>query len=337
MPGLDQEVDAIIAEEGLTNDNSATEEPTITDDVTDDSSNIVVDDKPVEPPVVDDKDDVTDEPNTPPTDPVVEPLVTDTPDTSATETVQQAKTFLDNLNLSIDDIVQQDGSIKPFEDVIPAGQYLASQLTPVKVVDDTGKTHEFLLLDDVEKAFPDGFKAKNNIEQLKFEKGIMANEQAFDNAVKTYNGAKETYTKETSAIAQTKSDNARLRSEYTAMADAGLVPKIDGDPNDPKFLESAAVKELNAILNYMETKNKELSSKGLGTVTSLYVAKQLMQIEGEKAQKDDKKQAIINERKEVASLTNAPSSDDTNKPKPNNNNIPLSRLADMIIQEEGLR
>jgi hypothetical protein len=336
MPGLDQEVDAIIAEEGLTNDNSATEEPVAIDNTT--NTPIVEDDnKPVEPPVVDDKDDVVDKPDIPPTEPVVESSITDTPDTSATETVQEAKTFLDNLNLSIDDVVQQDGSIKPFEDVIPAGQYLVSQLTPVKVVDDTGKTHEFLLLDDVEKAFPDGFKAKNNIEQLKFEKGIMANEQAFDNAVKTYNGAKETYTKETSAIAQAQSDNARLRSEYTAMADAGLVPKIDGDPNDPKFLESAAVKELNAILNYMETKNKELSSKGLGTVTSLYVAKQLMQIEGEKVQKDDKKQSIINERKEVASLTNAPSSTDINKPKPNNNNIPLSRLADMIIQEEGLR
>lgn len=336
MPGLDQEADAIIAEEGLTNDTSATEEPPVVDDAPNDTP-VVEDDKPAEPPVVDDKDAHVDEPNTPPANPVAEPPAVEIPDTSATETVQEAKTFLDNLNLSINDVVQQDGSIRPFEEVISAGQYLASQLTPVKVVDDAGKTHEFLLLDDVERAFPDGFKAKNNIEQLKFEKGIMANEQAFDSAVKTYNGAKETYTKETSAIAQAQSDNARLRSEYTAMADAGLVPKIEGDPSDPKFLESAAVKELNTILNYMETKNKELSSKGLGTVTSLYVAKQLMQTEGDKAQKDDKKQSIINERKEVASLTNAPSSADTNKPKPSNNNIPLSRLADMIIQEEGLR
>ena len=253
-----------------------------------------------------------------------------------TETVQEAQTLIQNLNLSQDKIFNDDGSVKEWEEVVPAGAFLGAQLTPVKVTDKDGKSHEFLLLADVEKLFPEGFEAKNNIEQMKFERAILGNETKFDEAVKTYNSAKEQYTKETNMLVQQQSDNSRINKEYRAMADQGLVPKVEGDPNDPKFLEQPAVKELNKILEWQEAKNKENSAKGLGQITSIYVAKQLMDIEGKASDKKEEAGKIIKDRQEVASLSSSPSpAQDT--PKKVDRNIPMSRLADEIIASENLR
>lgn len=274
----------------------------------------------------------TDEPAPKLDEPILEPE-----GKTATETVEEGRSILETLELTQDKVFNQDGTAKPFNEVIQPGPYLASQLEPVKVTDKDGKVHEFLLLSDVEKQFPDGFEAKNNIEQMKFERAILGNETKFDEAVKTYKNAEVAYTQETNAIIQANSDNARLRNEYNSMATQGLVPKVEGDPNDPKFLEQPAVKELDKILNWQTEKNKELASKGLGQINSLYVAKQLMDSEGVKIDKSKDKEAIINERKEVASLTNSsqPAGD---KSKPNiSSNIPMSRFADEIIAQEGLK
>ncbi len=253
---------------------------------------------------------------------------------SASETIEEARTLIGNLNLTEDKIFNDDGSVKPWNEVVPAGAYLASQLEPVKVTDKDGKVHEFMLLSDVEKAFPSGFEAKNNIEQMKFERQILANETKFDEAVKTYQDAEAQYNRETGSIVENRSESTRISNEYKAMADAGLVPKV-GDPSDPKFGESDAVKELNGLLEYMDKKNAELAKQGLGQVTSLYIAKQLMDAEGSKVEKEDKKQQIINERQEVASLSSSPTpAEQTKKVQ---YDIPMSRLADSIIAEEGLR
>jgi hypothetical protein len=280
-----------------------------------------------------------------PTEPVVETVPEEPteaiapvePTPTPTETVQEAKTLMQNLNLSEDAIFNDKGEVKPFTEVVPVGAYLASQLTPVKVTDKDGKQHEFMLISDVERLFPNGFEAKNNLEQMRFQQAILANESTFNTAVKTYNEAQAQYTKETSDIVQSRGDNERLGKEYRAMAEAGLVPKVEGDPNDPKFLESTAVKEMNKILNYMETKNKELSSKGLGQINSLYVAKQLMDTEITTVKKEDVKANIISERKEVASLSSIPTNGTTpNKPQ-QRVSVPMSRLADDIIESEGLK
>lgn len=333
MPTLGQEVDSIISSEGIT-DATPSQEVEIA--------------PAVEPEAVETPETPTEE-VTPeePTEPVVEAtpeepkepeVVTPTePTPSATETVQEAKTLMQNLNLSEEAIFNDKGEVKPFTEVVPVGAYLASQLSPVKVTDKDGKEHEFMLIADVEKLFPNGFEAKNNLEQMRFQQAILANETAFNSAVKTYNEAQAQYTKETSDIVQSRGDNERLGKEYRAMAEAGLVPKVEGDPNDPKFLESTAVKEMNKILNYMETKNKELASKGLGQVNSLYVAKQLMDAEVTTVKKEDVKAAIINERKEVASLSSIPTNATTpNKPQ-QRASVPMSRLADDIIASEGLK
>jgi hypothetical protein len=333
MPTLGQEVDSIINSEGIT-DATPSQEVEIA--------------PAVEPEIVETPETPTEEVTLEkPTEPVVEPtpeepkepeVVTPAePTPSATETVQEAKTLMQNLNLSEEAIFNDKGEVKPFTEVVPVGAYLASQLTPVKVTDKDGKEYEFMLIADVEKLFPNGFEAKNNLEQMRFQQAILANETTFNSAVKTYNEAQAQYTKETSDIVQSRGDNERLGKEYRAMAEAGLVPKVEGDPSDPKFLESTAVKEMNKILNYMETKNKELASKGLGQVNSLYVAKQLMDAEVSTVKKEDTKTAIINERKEVASLSSIPTNATTpNKPQ-QRASVPMSRLADDIIASEGLK
>lgn len=346
---LQQEVDAIISEENITNENLATEEPKSADDTSDNTSKDTNDSESnndADDQSDDDKaDDQSDESNDDgqaeeksDEDDAKDSKDEEDPeeDPSPSDTVNEAKTFLDNLDINVDKVINEDGSVKPWEEVVPAGAFLASQLEPVKVVDKDGKTHEFLLLSDVEKKFPDGFEAKNNIEQMKFQNAILGNEAKFDNAVKTYNDAREQYTKETNLLVQKNNDNQRINKEYRAMADQGLVPKVEGSPDDPKFLEQPAVKELNKILEWQEAKNKELSSKGLGQINSLYVAKQMMDMETDKKSKESAAQKIDKERKEVASLSsNSNQGKDTPKTPPRN--IPMSRLADEIIATEGLR
>lgn len=333
-----QLADEIIAEENIDNANIATEEPetpadepadTPDDTKPDDDTpadDTPSDDKPADMP--EDKPEVGEKPTA--------PEVPTTPEKSPTETVEEAQTLLSTLDLTVDKVIDQEGNVKAFEEVVPAGAYLAAQLEPVKVTDKDGKVHEFLLLSDVEKAFPDGFEAKNNIEQMKFERAIVNNEEKFDKAVKTYENAKQQYTKETNDIVQARSDNDRIRSEYLSMAEQGLVPKVEGDPNDPKFLEQPAVKELNKLLEWQEAKNKELKTQGLGQINSLWVAKQLMDIEGKTVKTNKDKEDIIKERNEVASLTKSgtPTKD---SPKQTINDVPMSRLADEIIAQEGLK
>lgn len=335
MSSLNQEVDAIIASEGITNDNLATEEQVAqeesivepeqsTEDVKteENKEEEITEDQTVEPEKTDDS--ITEDP------------IENKNEPSIGTTIEEAKTLIGNLQLTEDKIFNEDGSVKPFTEVVPVGQYLFSQITPIKVTGKDGKVYEFTTIASVEDKFPDGFEAKNNLEQMKFERSIMANETAIEASIKTYQNAEAQYTKETSDIVQSRGENERIGKEYKAMAEAGLVPKLEGNPDDPKFLESAAVKELNNILEFMDTKNKELSSKGLGQINSLYVAKQMMGLEENKVKNEDKKNAIINERKEIASLSSTPSSDTGNK-KPTYSNIPLSRLADEIIASEGLK
>lgn len=329
-----QDADAIIYEEQLsdavssTEDHESPEQPETSEQPAD----------PVEP--TNDPQEPVDgeeQPETPvePTEPVVEePKAPASDDRSPTETIAEAKTLIENLNLTEDKVFNDDGSVKPWRDVVPAGPYLASQLEPVTVTDKDGKTHEFMLLSDVEKAFPDGFEAKNNIEQMKFERQIMANETKFDAAVKTYQDAETRYTQEMTDLTTTRGEQTRIANEYKAMAEAGLVPKV-GDPSDPKFADSEAVKELNTILEWMDKTNAENKQKGLGEITSLYVAKQLMGIDSKKTETEDKKNQIINERQEVASLSSSPAPETGKRPVARD--IPMSRLADEIIASEGLR
>lgn len=327
---ITQDVDAIIADENITDavPAAAPDEIIPTDVVPDE-----VPDAPEVPPVENKPDD---EQPVVPEAPVVENVTPVSDDRSPSETIEEAKTLIGNLNLTNDKIFDETGNVRPFTDVVPAGAYLASQLNPVRVTDKDGKEYEFLLISDVEKLFPDGFEAKNNLEQMRFEQAILANETAFTAAVKTYENAKEQYTKETNDIVQSRGENERIGKEYKAMADAGLVPKIEGDPNDPKFLESAAVKELNTILEYMDKTNKDLASKGLGQINSLYVAKQLMNQETAATQKVDAKDKINQDRREVASLSASPTPDSPEK-KHYAPSVPLSRLADEIIASEGLK
>ena len=347
MAQLTQEVDSIISEENINDSQSAHEEPVDnstppTPDPTP-PADPVDDPKPDEDPKEDGEPkpegDTPKEPEEPKAEDPKETPPDPTPQLDSktpSETVQEAQTLIQNLNLSQDKIFNDDGSVKEWEEVVPAGAFLGAQLDPVKVTDKDGKSHEFLLLADVEKLFPEGFEAKNNIEQMKFERAILGNETKFDEAVKIYNSAKEQYTKETNMLVQQQSDNSRINKEYRAMADQGLVPKVEGDPSDPKFLEQPAVKELNKILEWQEAKNKENSAKGLGQITSIYVAKQLMDIEGKASDKKEEADKIVKDRQEVASLSSSPSpAQDT--PKKVTRNIPMSRLADEIIASEGLR
>lgn len=332
MSSLD--ADSIIAEEQLNDTNSAVEETPNAPDTGNESGDNndtpaapTDGDAPQEPSPEEPKEEQPTEPEKQEENqPEVEP--------TATKTVEEAKSFIQNLNLTEDKIFNTDGTVREWREVVPAGKYLASQLEPVVVTDKDGKTHEFMLLSDVEKQFPDGFEAKNNIEQMKFQQAILDNESRFKQAIKEYNDAEQQYNRETGGLVQQREANNRLATEYRAMADQGLVPKV-GDPRDPKFGESDAVKEMNKILDWMDTKNAENKKAGLGEITSLYVAKQLMDIEVNKTDKEDKKQQVIQERNHVASMSSSPSP--TPDKKPPVADIPLSRLADEIIASEGLR
>lgn len=334
MPGLDQEIDSIIAEEGITDAIPA---------AAPDEEVAPVEEAPVEEqPETSTEETPEETPEQKPADeaPVVEEQKVETPaqpEVPVTETIEQAKSFINGLNLTQDKVFDESGNPKAFEDVVPAGAFLASQLEPIKVTDKDGKEHEFMLISDVEKAFPDGFEAKNNLEQMRFQQAILANESAFAAAIKTYEGAKEEYTKETNAIVQSRGENERIGNEYRAMADAGLVPKIEGDANDPRFLESPAVKTLNGILEFMDTTNKDLAAKGLGQITSVYVAKQLMDQQAGQEKKTEKKEQIKNERNEVASLSSSGTPSGDRQPQKSYSHVPLSRLADEIIASEGLK
>lgn len=330
------DADAIIAEENLTDSNSAIEEAPNAPEPGNEGG-----DNNDTPPAPNDGD----APEQPSAD--EQPVETENqpeeqkpeeksaePTESASKTVEEAKSFIQNLNLTEDKIFNTDGTVKDWREVVPAGKFLASQLEPVVVTDKDGKTHEFMLLSDVEKAFPDGFEAKNNIEQMRFQQAILDNEGKFKAAVQSYNDAEQRYKEDTSKLVEQRSDNTRLASEYRAMAEQGLVPKV-GDPSDPKFSESDAVKEMNKILEWMDKTNAENAQKGLGQVTSLYYAKQLMDLEGSKVEKDNKKQQVINERQQVASLSSSPTPAQDKKPAPPD--VPMSRLADDIIASEGLK
>lgn len=329
------DADAIIAEENLTDSNSAIEEaPNAPEpgneggDNNNDAPDAPVNDDAPEQPSADEQPDKQPEEEQKPEEKPVEPTE------SASKTVEEAKSFIQNLNLTEDKIFNTDGTVKEWREVVPAGKFLASQLEPVVVTDKDGKTHEFMLLSDVEKAFPDGFEAKNNIEQMRFQQAILDNEGKFKAAVQSYNDAEQRYKEDTSKLVEQRSDNTRLASEYRAMAEQGLVPKV-GDPSDPKFNESDAVKEMNKILDWMDKTNAENAEKGLGKVTSLYYAKQLMDLEGSKVEKDNKKQEVINERQQVASLSSSPTPAQDKKAAPPD--VPMSRLADDIIASEGLK
>jgi len=360
---LSQDVDAIIAEENIDNSQSATEEPQDQGDsqeanqddqqVADDSQqDNNADDNASDDQNQDDQQDKGDDANKPddanaddqqedqkPEEKQVDPLVTppSEPPKTGDQVEQAANTMLQTLQLTDDKIFDAEGNVKPFNEVVKAGDFLASQVEPVKVTDKDGVEHEFFTLEDVKEKFPDGFEAKNNIEQMQFQSQIMENQRKFTDAVNVYKNAQEQYTKETTALVEARSENDRIGQEYKAMAEQGLVPKIEGDPNDPKFLESAAVKELNNILNWMDTKNKELRDKGLGQINSVYVAKQLMTQEATTVDKQDKSKQVIDERKEVASLSATGSQAPADKGNKVHSSVPLSRLADEIIASEGLK
>lgn len=324
---LTQDVDAIINDENLTDANSAIEEPKP------EGSEEVVPKEETD----NEEPDKVEEPETPEvlekTDDKPEEKVEKVEERPASEAVAEAKSFIENLNLSEDKVFKEDGTVRPWTEVVPAGAYFVSQLDPITVTDKEGKSHEFMLLSDVEKAFPEGFEAKNNLEQMRFERAILDNESKFKEAVKVYNDAEQKYNEETGQIVKQNADRERIGSEYKAMADQGLVPKV-GDPNDPKFAESEAVKELNKIMEWMNKTNAENTKKGLGQITSLYVAKQLMDSDVKKEEKTEKVNQVIQERNEVASLSSSPSPEQGKKPV---YDVPMSRLADSIIAEEGLR
>lgn len=262
---------------------------------------------------------------------------------TASDIVEESKSLIGRLTANGLKTFDDNGNVRPFDEVLPAGPYYASQLSPVKVIDKEGKTHEFLLIMDVEKAFPDGFEAKNNIEQMKFERGIMANENKFDAAVANYNEAKQIYEQEVGQIEQTQTVQSNYAKEYRAMAKDGLVPNV-GDPpkdkNDQQFVidNKAAIDELNSIISWMESKNAELTKKGLGTISSLYVAKQLMDKDSGVDKKQEKAKEIDKERKSVASLSRTPQSGGSEKETKKKAPVPsnMAHFAEQLISEEGL-
>lgn len=275
------------------------------------------------------------------------PVVTEEPTKPASQVVEEAKGVLGDLNLTADKLYDETGRVKEFETIVPPGAFFASKLAPVKVVDKEGKTHEFLLISDVEKAFPDGFEAKNNIEQLKFERGIMSNENKFEQAVGEYNGLKSQFQQEATALITSQAEQSRIASEYKTMADMGMVPKLDKSPNDPAFAESDAVKELDRILEWRANKNAELKKQGLGEITSLFVAKQLMGQEitndPAHAEAEKKKQDIIEQRKKAASLSAAPPSNASSKDDKEKQaaavkaSLPMSSYIETLIEDEGIK
>lgn len=348
-----QLADSIIEDEQITND-PVTPDPTPTPDDTTPPDNPEPpkdDDNPSDPePTADDKKPEDDKDPVEPRDdepkpdetkepevPTAPPLPTEPPK-SESQVQEEATTLLQTLELTDDKVFTDNGEVRPFTEVVPVGEFLAKQLEPITVVDKEGNEHQFTILDEVKEKFPNGFEARNNIEQMEFQQAIMQNTTKFRELVGTYNKANEQYTKETNMIVQQRSDNARIREEYNSMAKQGLVPKVEGDPNDPKFLEQPAVKELDKLLQWQETKNAELRAQGLGQINSLWVAKQLMDAEAGNKANDEKKEKIVQDRKQVASLT-ATGTPTPEKDAPKNvpQNVPMSRLADEIIAQEGLR
>ena len=87
---------------------------------------------------------------------------------------------------------------------------------------------------------------------------------------------------------------------------------------------------------HTQKKNQELSKQGLGEIGSLWAAKQLMDAEGVKSEKQDKKQQVIDERKKVASLSSVPTGGDEPK-RTSYHNLSPAQLAEQIIQDENLR
>jgi hypothetical protein len=339
---MNREADAIIAEENL-DDSTPAVDPVETPQPTEGNEEqpkeneqpSEQEEQPKDPENQEDpKNDPTNDPQDDPKDDPKDDKPTQ-PEKSSTERVNEARSFIEGLNLTSDKVFKEDGTVRPWREVVPAGEFLAAQLDPVVVTDKDGKQHEFLLLSDVEKAFPEGFEAKNNIEQMKFERAILDNENTFKNAIRTYNDAESRYNQETAQISQSRASEQNLVNEYKAMAKQGLVPEV-GDPKDPKFSESDAVKEMDRILTWMEKVNQENAKNGLGQITSLYVAKQLMDTEAAKEAKQDQAKQIDKDRKEVASLSPTPIGGEEKKPQPVND-IPMSRLADEIIASEGLR
>lgn len=265
-----------------------------------------------------------------------EPAKPETDTNSASKQVEEAKSFMAELNEKGYEVYDKDGKVRDFEKVVPPGKYLAAQLNPVKVTDKDGKTHEFLLISDLEKAFPDGFDAKNNVEQMKLERGLMSNENKFEQAVGKYNELKSTYEQEVGQVASIQERNQSIAGEYNAMAEAGIVPKAEGDLKDPN---NPAVKELDSILAWMDKTNAENQKKGLGQITSIWVAKQLMGQESPKTEpNEDKKKEITEERKKVASLTatTTPSKSGESTGQRRYSSNP-HQLASQIIEEEGLK
>lgn len=253
------------------------------------------------------------------------------------EAVEKAKTVISQLEEGGVEVFGKDGKPKEFGEIVPAGAYFLSVLEPVKVTDKEGKTHEFLLLSDVEKKFPEGFEAKNNIEQLKFERAISKNEGKFEEAIGKYQEAEKAYKDEVDQRVQQSSSNQSIADEYKAMAKEGLVPEV-GDPKDPNFKDSDAVKELDKILDWMNTKNEELKKKGLGSITSLYVAKQLMDSEDKKDDKKDQKDKIVEKRKEVARLNKSPDNGDKSEGKKKLPvNQPMSTYIEQLLADEDIK
>lgn len=257
------------------------------------------------------------------------------PTDTATRTVNNSRSLLNELYQKGMNPVDDQGNIRSFEDVVPADRFLASQLEPVRVTDKDGKTHEFLLLSDVEKAFPDGFEAKNNLEQMKFERAIQKNEDAFDKAIEHYKGLEQRYAQEVEQVTSARQSQDAIRQEYLAMAKEGLVPQV-GDPKDPRFGESDAVKELNKILEYQAKENARRKEKGLGQLTTLYDTKIAMDNDPKVVQKKERAKKIDQQRKSTASLSRSPASKGNDDKKPKQYSSNMATFAEQIIAEEGL-
>ena len=321
---LSQDVDAIISEENIT----------------DASPSVVPNEEPITPePETPEQPEVPETPETP--EVPADPENPETPEVPEVPVVDESlvadpapRAPVSNVKFDQEKMFDEQGNIREFKDVADIGQYLASQIKPVEVVGKDGKTYQFNTIADYREQFPEGLEVRDGIEKARLERGLVENEDKFNLAVEKIEEAKSQYEQYTNEIVQTQERNNTVASEYRAMADAGLVPKV-GDPKDPKFGESEAVKELNTILEFMETKNAELAKQGIPPINSLYVAKQFMDTAGTQVEKTNRAQQIIQERSEVASLSQTPPPEQSQQRAPAD--IPMSRLADSIIAEEGLR
>lgn len=332
---LSQEVDSIIAEENI-NDSVPAVAPD--EQGVEQNEQTPANDKPAEGEPSDTNGDTTRDPSDPVNngESADKPLEKEDSEVGESTVVTPKATQVSTAPVQFDEskIFDEQGNARPFTEVVKVGEYLASQIQPVEVVGKDGKTYQFNTIHDVEAQFPDGFEAKNNMEKLKFESAIVANDNKFREAVGQLKQAEQEYQQYTASAIETRQANENIAKEYRAMADQGLVPKV-GDPNDPKFSESPAVKELNKLIAWRDATNAKNAEKGLGQIQSLYVAKQLMDAEGSKVEKEDKSKQIHQERVEVASLSSSPTPD-TGK-KPQQAYIPMSRLADEIIASENLK